>query len=193
MVISGAPGVQGVIDSVRNGAADIGFVAFDPARAEQVDFSQTYVLAQNTYIVAEKSPIKSVADADRPGTHIGVTARDAGDTYLTGALKSATLTRSAGGIDDALLKSLLAGEIQAIAGNRMRLQTIAKSTPGLRVVPDNFYGVEQAIIVPKGSAARLAIVEKFIDEARASGLIADSIRRAGLVGADVAPAGVRAK
>jgi polar amino acid transport system substrate-binding protein len=46
--ISGANGVQGVIDSVKNGEADFGFVAFDPVRAAQVDFSQAYSLAQNT-------------------------------------------------------------------------------------------------------------------------------------------------
>ena len=83
----------------------------------------------------------------------------------------------------------LAGELDAYAGNRMRLHGAAQKTPGLRLVPDNFYGVEQAVIVPKGNAARLAIVETFIDEARASGLIAESIARAGLVGVDVAPAG----
>ena len=193
MTISGAASVQAVIDSVRNGTADIGFVAYDAARAEQVDFSQTYALAQNTYLVTDKSPIRAVADVDRAGTRVGVTARDAGDTYLTRTLKAATLTRSESGINDALLKSLQSGDIQAIAGNRMRLQTIAKNTPGFRVVPDNFYGVEQAIIVPKGYAARLALVDRFIDEARASGLIADSIARAGLAGADVAPPGIRAK
>src|SRR6476660_4466291 len=34
--VTGARGVEGVIESVKNGAADIGFVAFDPVRAEQV-------------------------------------------------------------------------------------------------------------------------------------------------------------
>ncbi len=193
LAISGAAGVQGVIDSVKNGTADIGFVAFDPVRAEQVDFSQTYALAQNTYIVLKSSPITTVADADRPGVRIGVTARDAGDTFLTRTLKSATLVRSEGGISDAFLKSLLAGELEAIAGNRMRLHTIAQKMPDLRVVTDDFYGVEQAVIVPKGNAARLDIIEKFIDEARASGLIADSIKGAELIGVDVAPPGVRAR
>lgn len=193
MTISAAANVQAVIDSVRNGTADIGFVAYDAARAEQVDFSQTYALAQNTYLVTDKSPIRAVADVDRAGTHVGVTARDAGDTYLTRTLKAATLTRSESGIDAQLLKSLQTGGVQAIAGNRMRLTAIAKATPGLRVVVDNFYGVEQAIIVSKGNAARLTLVNQFIDEARSSGLIADSIARAGLVGADVAPPGIRAK
>ncbi len=185
--ITGANGVQGVIDSVKNGAADIGFVAFDPVRAAQVDFSQAYALAQNTYMVPESSAIRSVADADRAGVRIGVGARDAGDHFLTRTLKSAELKRNEGGNLDVALKQLAAGEIDAYAGNRMRLHGAVQKTPGLRLVADNFYGVEQSVIVPKGNAARLAIVERFISEARAAGLIADAIARAGLVGVDVAP------
>ncbi len=191
VAITGAQGVQGVIDSVKNGTADIGFVAFDPVRATQVDFSQTYALAQNTYIVAENSPIRSIADADRAGVRIGVGARDAGDYFLTRTLKSATLVRNEGGIGDAAVKALLAGELEAYAGNRMRLHAAAQNTPGLRLAADNFYGVEQAVIVPKGNAARLAIVEQFINAARSSGLIADGVAHAGLVGVDVAPANSR--
>ena len=40
-----------MIDSVKKAEADIGFVAYDPVRAVDVDFSQTYALAQNTYLV----------------------------------------------------------------------------------------------------------------------------------------------
>ena len=186
--IKGANGVQGVIDSVKSGEADIGFVAFDPTRATQVDFSPAYSLAQNTYLVAESSPIRSVADADKAGMRIGVGARDAGDHFLTRTLKHAELKRNEGGNLEVALKQLAAGEIDAYAGNRMRLHGAVQKTPGLRLVGDNFYGVEQSVIVPKGNAARLAIVEKFLEEARASGLIAESISRAGLVGVDVAPA-----
>ena len=139
-----------MIESVKNGAADIGFLAFDPVRAEQVDFSQNYALAQNTYLVAENSPIRSVADADRAGVRIGVGLRDAGDYFLTRTLKAASwcATRAASATRPS--KPLLAGELDAYAGNRMRLHEAAQKTPGLRLVPDNFYGVEQAVIVPKG-------------------------------------------
>jgi polar amino acid transport system substrate-binding protein len=190
--VTGAKGVEGVLEAVKNGGADIGFLAYDAVRAAQVDFSQNYALAQNTYVVAEASPIRSVADADRPGVRIGVGARDAGDYFLTRTLKAATLVRNEGGIGDAAIKALLAGELEAYAGNRMRLAEAARKTPGLRLVPDNFYGVEQAVIVPKGNAARLAVMNRFIDEARASGLIADAIAQAGLVGVDVAPTNSRA-
>jgi polar amino acid transport system substrate-binding protein len=185
--IKGVPGVQPVIDSVKNGEAEIGFVAFDPVRAAQVDFSQPYSLAQNTYLVRDGSPIRSVADVDRPGVRIGVGLNDAGDYFLTRTLKSAELKRNPGGDLAVALRQLEAGEIDAYAANRQRLHTFLAAHPGLRLVPDNFYGVEQSIVVAKGNKALLAHVEHLIEEARASGLIAAAIARAGLVGVDVAP------
>ena len=186
--VTGARGVEGVIESVKSGQADIGFLAFDPVRAREVDFSAVYSLAQNTYLVRDASPIRSVADVDRPGVRVGVGARDAGDYFLTRTLKAAELKRNEGGVSDAIAQALLAGELDAYAGNRMRLNEVARRTSGLRLVPDNFYGVEQAVIVRKGEAGRLEIVNRVLTEARASGLIAGAIERAGLVGVDVAPA-----
>jgi polar amino acid transport system substrate-binding protein len=185
--IKGVPGVQPVIDSVKNGEAEIGFVAFDPVRAAQVDFSQPYSLAQNTYLVREGSPIRSVADVDRPGIRIGVGLNDAGDYFLTRTLKNAELKRNPGGDLSVALRQLEAGEIEAYAANRQRLHAFVLAHPGLRMVPDNFYGVEQAIVVAKGNTALLAKVEAMIEETRGAGFIAAAIARAGLVGVDVAP------
>jgi polar amino acid transport system substrate-binding protein len=185
--IKGVPGVQPVIDSVKAGEADIGFVAFDPVRAAQVDFSQPYSLAQNTYLVREASPIRSVGDVDRPGIRIGVGLNDAGDYFLTRTLKNAELKRNPGGDLSVALRQLESGEIDTYAANRQRLHAFVLTHPGLRIVRDNFYGVEQAIIVAKGNAALLARVDRLIEETRSAGFIAAAIARAGLVGVDVAP------
>ena len=61
--------------------------------------------------------------------------------------------------------------------------------PGTRVLPDNLFGVPQTIIVPKGKPEVLADINRFIDDARASGLIQKSIEASGLIGVEVAPAG----
>jgi polar amino acid transport system substrate-binding protein len=185
--IKGVPGVQPVIDSVKDGTADIGFVAFDPVRAAQVDFSQPYSLAQNTYLVLYNSPIRAVADVDRADVRIGVGLNDAGDYFLTRTLKNAQIKRNAGGDLAVALAMLKAGEIDAYAANRQRLTAFVARQPGLRIVADNFYGVEQSIIVAKGHAALLAQAERLIEEARASGFTAAAIARAGLAGVDVAP------
>ncbi len=189
--ITGAANAPAVIESVKSGEADIGFVAFDPVRAAEVDFAQAYSLVQNAYAVPEASPIRVSADADRPGVRIGVGERDAADFFLTRTLKHAELKRNAAGSSDAAIRMLVSGEVDVYGGNRQRMSEAVARTPGLRLLPDSFYAVEQAIIVRKGEAAKLAIVNRLVDEARASGLIADAIQRAGLVGVDVAPAGMR--
>ncbi len=81
--IKGLPGVAAVMASVKSGESDIGFLAYDAVRAVEVDFSQTYSLAQNTYLVLDASPLRVVADLDRAGISIGVGERDAGDFFLT--------------------------------------------------------------------------------------------------------------
>jgi polar amino acid transport system substrate-binding protein len=86
---------------------------------------------------------------------------------------------------------LRARDIEAYAANRQRLNEATSRMSGLRLLPDNFYGVEQAIVVAKGNAALLARINRFLDEARASGLVAEAIKRAGVVGVDVAPSSAR--
>jgi polar amino acid transport system substrate-binding protein len=189
--IAPAQSATAVIEAVKSGSADLGFVAFDPTRAEQVDFSQPYLLAHNTYIVRTSSGVASIQDLDRPNIRIGVGERDAGDLFLTRTLKSAQLSRRPSAEIMAGIKMLIAGELDAYAANRTRLIEIAAREPGLRVLPDNFFSVRQAIVVAKGNSAGLAIVDRFVAEARSSGLIQSAIERAGLKGVDVAPAATR--
>jgi polar amino acid transport system substrate-binding protein len=185
--IKGANGVNGVLASVRDGQADIGFLAYDPVRAREVDYSQTYALAQNSYLVLDSSPLKSVAEIDRQDIRIGVTEGDTADLVLTRTLKNAQLWRNKGGDMEAAHRALQAREIAAYATNRQRLHELSQRHAGLRLLPDNFYGVEQSIIVKKGNTQLLERIEAFLDEARSSGLIANAIARSGIVGLDVAP------
>jgi polar amino acid transport system substrate-binding protein len=185
--VTPAMGVNGVLNSVKNGEADIGFLAYDLGRAVEVDFSQPYSIGQNTFIVLDASRLKSVADVDRPGMVLGATQGDAGELFLTRTLKNAELKRNRDGNMDSAIAMLRSGEIQAYGTNRQRLHELAERNPGLRLLPDNFYGVEQSIIVKKGNKALLDVVEKFLDEARNSRLVSSAIERAGLVGVEVAP------
>ena len=185
--ITPAQGVSGVIESVRSSASDIGFVAFDRTRAEQVDFSQTYLLAHNSYIVRADSPIRRLDDVDREGIRIGAGQGDAADLFLTRSLQRAKLHRVPNSDMAVGLQMVLKGELDAYAGNRTRLLAMAEREPGFRVLDENFYSVEQAIAVPKGNAALLSAVEGMIEEARRSGLVQAAIQKAGLRGVDVAP------
>jgi hypothetical protein len=82
---------------------------------------------------------------------------------------------------------LNSGEIEAYAANRERLAGMSVRFPGLRQLPDNFFGVEQAMIVSKGNATALEYLNQFIESARNSGFIKSVLERAKLSGVEVAP------
>jgi polar amino acid transport system substrate-binding protein len=85
------------------------------------------------------------------------------------------------------IRMLVAGELDAYAANRTRLLAVIDKVEGLRLLPDNFYDVEQAIVVAKGNPRRREIIEQFVIEAKASGLVQAAIDRAKLRGVSVAP------
>ena len=64
---------------------------------------------------------------------------------------------------------------------------------GLRLLPDNLYGVPQAIAVPLDRGGRLDWVNSALDDLRTGGFLADSVSRSRVDGLDVAPAEVRAR
>src|SRR5690348_3413615 len=55
---------QAVIDAVAGSVADIGFVAYAPSRTGTVEFSQTYMLVQQSFLVPEASPIRAIDAID---------------------------------------------------------------------------------------------------------------------------------
>ena len=177
-----------VIAAVSGGEADIGFVAYEPSRAGPVEFSQTYMLVQQTMIVLTDSSIRAIADIDRPGQKIAGVRNDSISLYLRRNLRQATLVEVENNPSETT--RMLAGrEIDAFGANRARLTALAAATPGTRLLLENLFGVPQTIIVPGGRAEALAAVNRFIDDVRASGFLQAAIERSGVVGLDVGPGG----
>lgn len=87
-----APNPQGVIDAVSSGAADIGFVAYEPSRAGTVEFSQTYMLVQQSFLVLDGSSIRTVADIDRAAYVIAAIRNDSIALYLIPLPRQSDLT-----------------------------------------------------------------------------------------------------
>jgi polar amino acid transport system substrate-binding protein len=186
VTISPLAGVPAILERLKAGTADVGFVAIDPTRAVDVDFSQPYLLGWSSYLVPVASALRSVRDVDRAGIRVAANSGDAPALFLARNLKAATLSPLNG--PDEALEALAGGKIDAYATNRQRLSQIAAADSRFRVLDDNFFAVEQAIAVPKGHSAALHAVNEFLDAAKASGLVRGAIERAGLAGTvDVAP------
>lgn len=175
-----------VIEAVRTGQADIGFVAFEATRLGTVDFSQTYMLVHQSFLVLDGSPIKAVADIDRGGNKVGGTRNDSMMLCLKRVLKQAAPVELDNS-PEVLAKAISGREIDALGANRQRLTTLSRNIPGTRLLPDNFFNVPQNIVVPKDKPEVLAAVDKFIDDMRASGFLRDAIAKGGAIGVEPAP------
>lgn len=184
------PNPAAVIEAVAKGEADIGFVAYAPERVGTVEFSQIYMLVQQSFVVPDNSRIRAVADIDAKGLRIAGGKGDSITLYLARNLKHATLVETDNTPDDAK-RRLLAGEIDAYGANRQRLTNLLKEMPGYRLLPDNLFGVTQAIVVAKGKTDVLNNINAFLDQVRASGFLQDAIARSGVIGLEMAPAGAK--
>jgi polar amino acid transport system substrate-binding protein len=172
-------------DAAGTDAWDIGLIGAEPARAEKIAFTPAYCEIEATYLVRESSPLRSVADVDRPGSRIAVRAGSAYDLWLTRNLKHATLVRSDSA--DGPFNQFVAEDLDALAGLRPQLMSEVGKLPGAKILPGNFTAVQQAIGTLKSNIAAAAFLREFVEEAKRSGFVAGLIERHKVVGLSVAP------
>jgi polar amino acid transport system substrate-binding protein len=186
LVLVEYPRPGAVMEGVRTNAWDVAFLVYDPEREKDVDFSHTFLQSDLTYLTSPGSPIRKATDADQAGVRIATPRGDGSDLYLTRTLKRAELIRTDG--HAAAVDLLRTGGADAKASPRFVLATEASSVPGSRILDEGFSVISYAAIVPKGQAARLAYVNEFVEDAKASGLIVRIIESLGLQGVRVMPA-----
>jgi polar amino acid transport system substrate-binding protein len=178
-----------VFEALKRGVWDIAFLAVEPVRAAEIDFTAPYVLIEGTYMVLKDSPLKVVADVDRPGVRIAVGVGSAYDLYLTRNLKNATLVRAKTGGGRAMIDLFLADKLEAAAGVKQPLVEYAATDPKVRVMDGRFQVIEQAMGTPKGRTAAARYLRAFVEEMKASGFVADALKRSNQPDAEVAPPG----
>jgi len=174
-----------VDDGVKAGRVDLAFVAIDPVRAADMEYTAPYVIIEGAYLVRNDSPLERNDDVDRPGTRIAVGRASAYDLYLTRALKSATLVRAP--TSPVVTDLFLTQKLDVAAGVKQQLQADAQRVGGVRLLPGRFMVIEQAMGVPKGRLAAQAWLSGFIEEMKASGFVAAALQRHAIEGATVAP------
>ena len=154
-----------VFEALKGGSWDIAFLAIEPVRAAEIAFTAPYVIIEGNYMVPADSPLRTPADVDRAGVRIAVAKGSAYDLYLSRTLKNATL---------------------------VPIVAYARSHPGLRVIEQRFMAIEQAMGTPKaryqGRETAPAYLRAFVEEMKASGFVADALKRSNQPDAAVAPA-----
>jgi polar amino acid transport system substrate-binding protein len=172
-------------DAIKSGAWDVAFLAVDPVRAGEIDFTPPYIEIEGVYLVLPGSPIRAIAEVDREGVRIGVSANSAYDLFLKRNLQHAQLVHAPS--PEASLGLFGTDKIDVLAGVRQPLVAHAAKIPGARVLDGRFMAIHQALGVVKGRGAAVTYLREFIEEVKASGFVAQAIERAGIRGVSVAP------
>lgn len=178
-------GAGRMAEAVKTGAWDVAFLGAEPQRANEITFTAAYLEIEATYLVPAASPLRTIADVDREGVRIAVGAKSAYDLYLSRTLKRARLVRAPS--LTAAFKLFVHDKLEAHANLRPRLVALAAKYPGSRILDGRFTAVQQAIGTPKGRDAGARYLREFVEDVKASGLVAQVIEKNGVRGVSIAP------
>jgi polar amino acid transport system substrate-binding protein len=178
--------VPAVIGGAKSGEWDVALMGINAERATAMDFSAPYMEVEQGYLVRAGVSIATASDVDKAGIRIGVLEKAGADVHLSRTLKNAVLVRTTSVAE--LYALLAAGKADVIAATKTALFAGAKNQPGSRVLDGRILVEPIGMGVPKGRDTAAAVyVGKFVEEAKAEGLVKSAIERAGLRGVVVAP------
>jgi polar amino acid transport system substrate-binding protein len=172
-------------DGVKTGAWDVAFLGAEPQRAAEIAFTAAYLEIPSTYLVPAGSPIRSVAEVDREGVRIAVADQSAYGLYLARTIKHAKLVMTQG--LDSSFEVFVCQKLEALAGLKPRLLADVQKLPGARILDGQFTAVQQAVGTAKSREASARFLRAFVEDVKASGLVAEAISRNGAQGVSVAP------
>ena len=174
-----------VVEAAVSGRCGISLLGSDPARAQKLTFTPAYVELEASYLVPANSPITELAQVDQPGVRIASFYKSAYDLWLQRNLKNASLVHA-----DSLKASnelFISNKLDALAGLKTGLVSVARDIPGSRILDGQFTGIQQAIATQKTRLESVEFLNACVEEFIRSGLVADLIRRYQVQGLSVAP------
>ncbi len=153
---------------------DVAFLARDPERAESIVFTAAYVVIDGSYVVPVASPITAADQVDRVGVSVAVAAKSAYDLFLTRSLAHAHLVRA--GSTPETVALFRTEKLDVLAGVKAALAAVVADDPSLRMIPQPFMAINQAMGMPVGRpTAAAAFLAKFVEEIKASGFVAKAL------------------
>ena len=177
-----------MVQAVADERADVGFFAIDPARGASIAFTAPYVLIEGFYLVRDESPIRDNADVDQPHHRVAVGNGSAYDLFLSRELKHAQIVRAAS--SPSVIKTFVEQQLDVAAGVKQQLEKGMAEVSGLRLLPDHFMVIRQAMGLPKSRGDEAALfLRQFVEDRKTSGFVAAALAAHNITGASVAPTG----
>ncbi len=178
-------GAGKVADAAGSGVWDVAFMAIDPVRAADIEFTAPYVVIEGTYVVPEASPLQTVEAVDHPGIRVAVGQASAYHLFLARTLRHAALVTAPTG--EASAELFLHGGAEVLAGVRQPNDALVRAAPGLRAIPGRFMSIQQAMGVPHGRGAGAGYLRAFVEDVKAFGFVARALAGSGQDSGLVAP------
>ena len=172
-----------MFDAVKAGAWDVAFLAVDPGRASEIDFTAPYVEIEGTYLIPSGAPFHRVADVDRDGVRVGVSAKSAYDLFLSRSLQHAQIVRAQS--PESAIDLILSSKVDVLAGVRQTLVASSAKLPGSRVFEDRFMAIGQAMGIAKGRGEAVNYLREFVEDVKASGFVARALEKSGVSGVSI--------
>ena len=174
-------------DAASKNIWDIGLIAAEPARAEAIAFSAR--LRRDRGDLPRTPGLKD--HQHRRGRPPGHQDRDRSPGRLRPLAQPPPRARRADPRRQPrrLLRSVRSENLDALAGLRPRLLQDIEKLPGARILDGKFTAVQQAVGTAKANDAGARFLHAFVEDAKASGLVARLIERHHIRGLSVAPPG----
>ncbi len=182
----GYPNPPALIGGAKSGEWDVALMGISAERAVAMDFSAPFMEVEVGYLVRAGVSIATASDVDKAGIRIAVLEKSGADLHLSSTLKNAVLVRTKSLAENYALLDTRKADV--IAATKTVIFAGAATRPGSRVLDGRFLVEPIGMGVPKGrDTAATVYVGKFVEEAKAEGLVKSAIERAGLRGVVVAP------
>ena len=156
-----------IIHEVKSGKADIGVagLSYSEERAKQVDFSINYTTSKQVVVVRINSDIDSVDDIKNK--KIAVQLGSVADIYVSEEYKNIVRQKKY----LAAIQDLKDGKVDCVVMDELPAKQIMNQNSGIRMLNEALVEDNYGIIVNKGNAELLSIVNRVIERLKREGKI----------------------
>ena len=165
-------------DAVNDDKWDIGNIAFEPERAQTIDFSTSYIKIDANFLVRDGSSFTTNAEIDKPGVEIILYNRSAYDLWLKENFSHPDFLRVTS-IKESH-EMFYAGTGDVLASLKPRLVDELAKIDGYRIIEQPFTSINQSVGLQKGHPEAVAFLNSLIAELSGNGFIEQALKRHGV-------------
>ena len=162
-------------DAVNKNQWDIGNIAFEPKRAETIDFTNSYVNIDANFLVRKIDNFKSNEDVSKAKVKIAVAERSAYDLWLSENFKDIELIRASSIQNSHILFN--EGKANVLAGLKPKLIEELSKNDQLEIIEDPFTFIKQSVGIKKGHPQVIEFLNNFISKLINDGFIEQLLKK----------------